>query len=438
MKTQKAIRMKHLAVAAAATVAAWLATPAWADSLFFSNDTPGKPIPTLSRPGGARVTFPDVTRLVNNGGVFNNNGLVPQVRITSPLDGAFIAPGDSRLGAGDPNGTGMAIVAEIHTRDNIGVTVDEDVNIRNVNDLGGLNPKFPGLFVFIDEDLITPNGTIIPANTNLGPLFNIAGTDDTPGPGVTIWAGWHVLESIRPEEGGSFNLTVAVVDDAGRVAFDRVKLNVAESVTDRFGTSGNGLTQNPGEPNRVSGGTPPIVEIIAPREPSAVTFGEAPPNGSLHYIQVNIVDKEGDVVVDELGASDGLLDPTSSNLAAQFGRIDDPAAGVGNPNRNVPGFDFRFSVPFAGAGGNANVNVARLFNVAGSEVVLLEDGTPAVRTVLNWVVGAPFVGGALDENFVTFTATVTDANGNRGAATRTFQLTASAANGEELTPQPNR
>src|SRR5581483_3453252 len=222
MKTQKAIRMKHLAVAAAATVAAWLATPAWADSLFFSNDTPGKPIPTLSRPGGARVTFPDVTRLVNNGGVFNNNGLVPQVRITSPLDGAFIAPGDSRLGAGDPNGTGMAIVAEIHTRDNIGVTVDEDVNIRNVNDLGGLNPKFPGLFVFIDEDLITPNGTIIPANTNLGPLFNIAGTDDTPGPGVTIWAGWHVLESIRPEEGGSFNLTVAVVDDAGRVAFDRV------------------------------------------------------------------------------------------------------------------------------------------------------------------------------------------------------------------------
>jgi hypothetical protein len=32
---------------------------------------------------------------------------------------------------------------------------------------------------------------------------------------------------------------------------------------------------------------------------------------------------------------------------------------------------------------------------AGSEVILLEDGTPAVRTVLNWVVAAPFVGGAL-------------------------------------------
>jgi hypothetical protein len=84
------------------------------------------------------------------------------------------------------------------------------------------------------------------------------------------------------------------------------------------------------------------------------------------------------------------------------------------------------------------VNVARLFNVAGSEVVLLADGTPAVRTVLNWVVAAPFVGSAHDENFVTLTATVTDANGNRGVATRTVQLTDSAANGDELTPQPKQ
>jgi len=253
---------------------------------------------------------------------------------------------------------------------------------------------------------------------------------------VTIWAGWHVLESIRPRNGHSFNLTVAVVDDDGRVAFDRVTLHVDESVTGRFGTSGNGLTQNPGEPNRVVGGTAPIVQIIAPREPSAVTFGEAPPNGSLHFIQVSIVDREGDVVVDELGGSDGLLDPSSSNLAAQFGRIDDPAIGVGNANRNVPGFDFRFSVPSGAAGGNANVNVGRVFNIAGSEVILLEDGTPAVQTVLNWVVAAPFVGTALGENFVTFTATVTDANGNKGTATRTFQLTHSAANGDALTPQP--
>jgi hypothetical protein len=51
-------------------------------------------------------------------------------------------------------------------------------------------------------------------------------------------------------------------------------------------------------------------------------------------------------------------------------------------------------------------------------------------------VAAPFVGTALQESFVTFTATVTDANGNRGTATKTFQLTHSAANGDQLTPQP--
>ena len=384
--------------------------------------------PTIAAADGE--VFSEVTRLVNNRGV-NRNGLAPQVRITSPLAGSFIAPGDSRIGAGNPNGTGFAIVAEIVTRGNNHVTVDEDVNIRNVKDLFGRNPQFPGLFVFIDADLITPDGTIIPANTNLGPLFNIAGTDDTPGPGVTIWTGWHVLESIVPGV-DSFNLTVAVVDDDRRIGFDRVKVNVDRSVTDRFGSSGNGLT------HRVAGGTAPIVEIIAPREPSAVTFGQAPPNGSLHYIQVNVIDKEGDVVVDELGAADGLLDPTNPNLAAQFGRIDDGAVGVGNPNRNVPGFDFRFSVPSGAAGGAANVNVARAFNVAGSEVIRLEDGTPAVRTVLNWVVAAPFVGSALNEDFVTFTATVTDANGNVGTATRRFQLTGSAANGEQLTPQPQR
>ena len=391
----------------------------------------------LTPRASASASFPiERLRLAGQRGALHKKGRPPQVRITSPLDGAFIAPGDGRPGSGDPNGSGFAIVAEIVTRDKDTMSVDEDVNIRHVADLGGLNPQFPGLFVFIDEDLITPGGTIIPANTNLGPLFNIAGTDDTPGAGVTIWAGWHVLESIRPRVGGGFNLTVAAVDDEGRIGFDRVRLNVDTSVTDRFGTSGNGLTQNPGQPDRTSGGTAPIVEILAPREPSAVTRGEAPPNGSLHFIQVAVTDREGDVVVDEIGAADGPLDPASANLAAQPGRIDDGAAGVGNANRNVPGFDFRFSVPSGAAGGNADVNVGRAFNVAGSEVVILEDGTPAVRTVLNWVVAAPFVGTARDQQFVTFTATVKDANGNEGVAARTFQLTNSAANGDALTPQP--
>jgi hypothetical protein len=250
----------------------------------------------------------------------------------------------------------------------------------------------------------------------------------------------HVDFERAPTGGGSWTTiaTDSTPGDGFQASFDTTSVSDGhyDFRTVAYDVAGNATNGTP-VANRLIDNTAPIVQIIAPREPTAVTFGQAPPNGSLSFIQVSIIDKEGDVVVDELGGSDGLLDPTNPNLAAQFARIDDGAAGVGNPNRNVPGFDFRFSVPSGAAGGAADVNVARLFNIAGSEVILLEDGTPAVRTVLNWVVAAPFVGSAHNESFVTFTATVTDANGNTGVASSTFQLTDSAANGQELTPQPN-
>lgn len=36
---------------------------------------------------------------------------------------------------------------------------------------------------------LTPNGTILPKFNNFASAFNVLGTDDTPGPGVTLWAG---------------------------------------------------------------------------------------------------------------------------------------------------------------------------------------------------------------------------------------------------------
>ncbi len=370
------------------------------------------------------VVDADLTRLINNRGVFNRNGLAPQVRITSPLNDGLVARGASRVGAGDPDGTGFVITLEVFTRDNNDVDVKESIDIRDVEALGRLNPDFPGLFVFIDEDLVTPDGTIIEANTNLGPLFNIAGTDDTAGPGVTIWAGWHVLESL-PGEVDEFTITAAVVDNEGRIGFDAVDVAV-----DRDLASGNALTPNPGEEVFPTGDAAPLVEIIAPREPSAVARGEAPPDGSLHFIQVNVTDPDGDVVVDEIGQSAGETD----GLGALIGRIDNPGAGVGNPNGNVPGFEFFFDAPFAGAGNEANVNLARLFNIAGSEIVVLPDGSEAVRTTLQWVVGAPFADDLA--NFVTLSARVTDASGNVGEAARVFRFTDDVDNGGELTPDP--
>ena len=170
--------------------------------------------------------------------------LSPIVRIVSPTAGSFAARGESRIGAGSPNGTAFAFNVEVITRDAVPVVVREATlappvfGIRHVERLGCPNPDAPGFYAFVDQDFVTPNGTIIPRNTNLASLFNVAGTDDTPGPGVTVWLGWHVLESFLPRV-RNFKLTVAFVDRAGRIGFDELKnIRISNRTNERhFGTS---------------------------------------------------------------------------------------------------------------------------------------------------------------------------------------------------------
>jgi hypothetical protein len=115
---------------------------------------------------------------------------------------------------------GFVLNIEVVTRDATPIAAKESLNIRNTALLGQINPNIPGLYVFLDTDLVKPDGGVIPKNTNLANLFNILGTDDTPGAGVTLWLGWHVLESL-PLDTSRFNITTAVVDTAGRIGFDR-------------------------------------------------------------------------------------------------------------------------------------------------------------------------------------------------------------------------
>lgn len=386
-----------------------------------------------SRPRPGVFRYKDVIRVINNQGAVGN--LAPQVRFTSPLNGALVARGDGLVGAGSTNGTGFAINLEIVTRDKTGVRLNEATQtpakpgIRHADLLGQLNPEFPGLFVFIDKDLIKPDGGIIAKNTNLGTLFNIAGTDDTPGAGVTAWAGWHVLESFPPGT-ESFNITAAVVDEAGRIGFDRIRVQVDPALR-----SGNALTPDPSTfpgPGQVNANGP-NVEIIAPRVPSAIALGAQAglPNaatGSLNFIQVNILDIAGaGIAVDEVGATvtqpelgpGSILDPT------QLGR---------GHNRNFPGLNFTFDVPLQAPNGvlvPAGGNLTPVFNIVGSEV---DPSTRAVRVVADWVVGGSLILPP-GKNFVTFSATVTDNRGNAGTAQRVFQVS-NVLGGQLLTPAP--
>jgi hypothetical protein len=366
-------------------------------------------IPTMAQP------YEDSIKQNNK----KQSDLPPIVRIVSPVADALIPPGEGRVSAGSPNGTGFALNIEVVTRDSVPVTVTEALNIRDTNQLGKANPNFPGLFVFFDTDLITPDGGIIPKNTNLAALFNVAGTDDTPGPGVTIWTGWHVLESLPPDV-NTFTITTAVIDNAGRMGLDRVTLRVQRDGA----TSGQVLTSAPSE--SVSGDGQddpdgPEVTMIAPRVPTRVSPGPAGtpvlPDGSLFFIQVTALDraKAG------IGVTEGVI-------------LDANQIPTGGPNRNYPTMTLTFDVPLRQPNGNlvpAGANLAPLFNIAGSEI----DSDGIVRTIADWVVG-----GSLElppgKNTVTITARVTNNAGRTGSVRQVVGISA-VTNGQDLTPNGN-
>mgnify|MGYP001795595567 CR=1 FL=1 len=131
----------------------------------------------------------------------------PTVKIVSPVAGAKVTKGEGKIGAGSFNGSGFMIDVQVITHDSSNVVTKEGLNIRNTALLGSANPNMPTLNVTFDCDLIKTDGGVIAKNTNLAALFHIAGTDDTPGAGVTLWPAWHVLESI-PSGMSQFTITV--------------------------------------------------------------------------------------------------------------------------------------------------------------------------------------------------------------------------------------
>lgn len=380
------------------------------------------------------VNYTNVIQITPHDGV--KGDLAPIVRIVSPLADSNVAPGEGKNGAGSPNGTGFAVNLEIVTRDKTPVALRESTNIRRVDllNVGAPNPNAPGLYFFFDTDLIAPDGHVLPKFNNFASAFNIAGTDDTPGTGVTSWLGWHVLESL-PEGVDVFTMTAAFVDGAGRIGMDRITLKV-----DRSKSSGQALTP---DPVALSGteGLPgaPEVTLIAPRVPTSIALGAQDntlnaTNGALFFIQVSAVAQDhAEIAVSENGIRPGLANPTIG-LIADPSQIPNPTTGAtGGPNRNYPGLEVTFSVPVRQANGNivpAGVNLAPLFNIAGSEI----DANGRVRVTADWVVGTALLV-PTDEKTVTITAKVTDTLGRTGV-TRNIVTISQAQSGQNLTPNP--
>lgn len=347
----------------------------------------------------------------------------PVVRITSPLAGDVVASGEGQVGAGSlTGGSAFAITIETVTSDAADVPAQESINIRNTALLGQANPNFPGLTVLVDADLITPDGTIIPRNTNLANLFNTLGTDDSPGNGVTIWVGWHVLESL-PEDVNNFTITASVRDAAGRVGTDVVKVKV-----DKHGSTGQALTPAPTlvGGDGVDDADGPEVTLVGPRDPSSLALG-TPTTGSFAFFQVSAYDRSGaSIGVNENGAG----------ITVPVGLIRDGSQlAVAGANRNFPGLDFSVDVDFRRANGlivPAGQNLGPLFDIAGS--ALDHRGNGRVITTATWVVGGSFVLPA-GKTSVTVTTRVTDNAGKTGSASRAFAISP-VSDGQALTPAP--
>ena len=101
------------------------------------------------------------------------------------------------------------------------------------------------------------------------------------------------------------------------------------------------------------------------------------------------------------------------------------------PNRNYPGLTLTFDVPLRQPSGNvvpAGVNLAPLFDVAGSEI---DAASGAVRTTADWVVG-----GSLQmpqgQKTVTITASVTDNLGHK-STTKNVVAVSDVVSGQDLT-----
>lgn len=348
----------------------------------------------------------------------------PIVRITSPRNDDVVARGEGKPGAGLLEaGSAFSIVVETVTGE-ADVAANESTNIRNTALLGQSNPNFPGFSVLIDADMIAPDGTIIPKNTNLANLFNTLGTDDSPGKGVTIWAGWHVLESF-PEDVESFTITASVRDAAGNVGTDVVKVKI-----DKHRTTGQALTP---APTAVGGDgvddyDGPEVTLVGPRDPSSLALGTPTVAGpAFTFFQVSALDRSGvGIGVNENGA--GITTPVG--LIRDGGQF-----AVAGANRNFPGLVFTFDVDFRRGNGAivpAGQNLAPAFDIAGS--VLDHRGNGNVISTASWVAGGAFI--VPDgKHTITVTARVTDNAGRTGSASRTFDISP-VAEGQLLTPKP--
>lgn len=161
------------------------------------------------------------------------------LRILTPLPFSTVASGLSRPDRPDPRGMFFIITVQV-------ISLASTFLVRegltaSPGSIPGPNPNFPDFVFIFSEDLITPTGLVIPAGTNLAPLFQFAGAELPNDGGVAVTFTWLVGGSVR-ETVQQLNMAAQMRDLAGNVAQRSLAVFV------RQGISGDDLTPNPPPP----------------------------------------------------------------------------------------------------------------------------------------------------------------------------------------------
>jgi hypothetical protein len=151
------------------------------------------------------------------------------------IEVSAVAQGDAEIAVSE-NGNRQGVANPA-----IGLITDgSQIPNPNTGVTGGPNRNFPGLDVTFSVPVRQANGNIVPAGVNLGPVFNIAGSEIDANGRVRVTADWVVGAAlIVPADEKTVTITARVTDTLGRTGVTRNTVTISES------QSGQNLTPNP-------------------------------------------------------------------------------------------------------------------------------------------------------------------------------------------------
>lgn len=234
---------------------------------------------------------------------------------------------------------------------------------------------------------------------------------------MTVWAGWHVLESLAPGT-RVVVVRVSVTGDSGRTG----STVGAFPVTTAAGRSDQDLTPTPSSVtgDGVDDANGPVVSIQAPETPTSVALGTLP--------QPNLA---------EAPCSSSRSTPSTCSTTASASTRTEPAShpsgSSSTPPRSGPTGRIGTSPASTSPSTPPCDRPAGTWSRPGRTWPHCST-SPAVRTTADWVVG-----GALvlpdGQSTLTITARVTDNAGRTGSQAITVGISP-ATSGQDLTPAP--